>query len=292
MTDNPALHRHSERRTLIFCTVGAILGLVVAGVGLFTAQGTRIAGVPPEDIATVNQVPVLMSDYVAALQASEGVELDKATPAQKRKVLAQLIREELYVQRGVELGLPSDVIEVRQALVSAVEGQQGVDAAATQPDEATLRAFYRNHRERYTGEGTLALNDLVAPSLAQAQAVASALRRGQGVEEVMRSHGLRRSSKMADGEEFYFAARLHLGDRLFEVARALRAGQVSEPLTMRDGVHLLAVSHNSLPLVSPYDQVRDRVLADYRRDKVARMQGGADAYLRKRADIQIAPGFE
>jgi hypothetical protein len=81
--DNP-LARHSERRSIILCAIGAVGGLIVAGAGLFTAQGTRIAGVPAEDVAMVNQVPILMSDYIANLRAAEGVGLDRATSAEEK----------------------------------------------------------------------------------------------------------------------------------------------------------------------------------------------------------------
>ena len=287
-----AAYRHSEKRTLILCAIGAVVGLGVAGAGLFTAQGTRISGVPAEDVATVNQTPLLMSDFVTQLQVSEGVSLGAATPQQKRMILDQMIREELYVQRGIELGLQNDVTEVRQALVGAVEGQQSVDASATQPEEAVLRDFYARRSAQYSSEGHLTLTDLIAPSMAQAAAAVAALRAGSPVAEVVARIQLKASGKMTDGEEYYFAARLHLGERRFDVARGLNSGQVSNPVVMPDGVHVLVVTKNELPVVSPYDEVRDRVLADYRANKVARMQSGADAYLRKRADIQIAPGFE
>lgn len=276
----------SERRSLVLCAVGALAGLVVAGAGLFTAHGTRIAGVPPEDVALVNQVPILMSDFDAQLRAIDNVGLDHATPQQKRQILSEMIREELYVQRGIELGVQADVIEVRQALVGAVEAQQAIDANAAQPDEAALHAWYARNRARYAGEGTLELADLIAPSQAQAGAAVAALRAGKPAQ------GVHSSSKVDDGQEFYFAAQLHLGDRLFAVAQGLRAGQVSDPVAMPDGWHILVVRSNQPPVPPAYEQVRDRVLADVRADKVARMQAGADAFLRRRADIQIAPGFE
>ena len=278
----------SERRSLILCGVGAVAGLLVAGAGLFTAQGTRIAGVPPEDVAIVNQSPILMSDYVAQLRALYDVGLDRATPEQKRHTLDTMIREELYVQRGIELGAQNDVVEVRTALVGAVEGQQAVDASAQQPTEEALRDWYRARAGRYANEGVMTVTDYRAPTLDRARAAVAALRAGRPAS----AQGLTATGRAGAGEEFYFAARIHLGARLFAAARVLRDGQVSDPIITPDGVHLLVKTRNRPPTPQPYDQVREQVLADYRADKVARMQAGADRFLRRRADIQIAPGFE
>jgi hypothetical protein len=49
---------------------------------------------------------------------------------------------------------------------------------------------------------------------------------------------------------------------------------------------------NQQPVAEEYSQARDRVLADYRADKVARMRAGTDRFLRERADVQIAKGFK
>ena len=179
----------SEKRSLILCAIGAVAGLIVAGAGLFTAQGTRIAGVPPEDVAIVNQVPILMSDYVSQLTALYGVGLDKATTAEKRKALDTMIREELYVQRGIELGSQNDVVEVRTALVGAVEGQGAVDADAAQPTEAALRDFYRARAETYANEGVMTVTDYRASDLGQAQAAVAAIRAGQPVFAAVAAHG-------------------------------------------------------------------------------------------------------
>ncbi len=281
----------SEQRSLILCGVGAVAGLLVAGAGLFTAQGTRIAGVPPEDVAIVNQVPILMSDYTQQLNALYGHGLAQATATEKRKTLDTMVREELYVQRGIELGLQNDVVEVRTALVGAVEGQQAVDADATQPTEADLHDFYRARAATYADEGVMTVVDYRAPGIDAAHAAVSAIRGGQPVAAAVLAYGLKDTGRTSDGEEFYFAARLHLGPRLFAAARALGNGQVSGPVTMPDGVHLLAMTRNVRPTPQPYDRVRETVLADYRADKVARIQAGADQFLRKRADVQIAPGY-
>ena len=132
---------HNERRSLTLCAVAAVLGLAIAGVGLFNARGTRIAGVPPEDAAVVNRSPILLSDYVAQLQALYNVSPSQATPAQKRATLNSMIREELYVQRGIELGLQNDFMEVRNSLVSAVEAPAGNRRQCDRPHGAGTPRF-------------------------------------------------------------------------------------------------------------------------------------------------------
>ncbi|HEX7872535.1 MAG TPA: peptidylprolyl isomerase [Sphingobium sp.] len=282
-----AFSQPNARRSLLLCAGGALLGLAIAGFGLFTAEGTRTGSVPAEDVALVNQVPILMSDYVQQVRVLYDVSLAQATPAQRRQVLGDMIREELYVQRGIELGMQADTIEVRQALVSAVEAQAQADAVMAQPDEAQLRAFYAANRARYADEGVIELDEYVLPGGDAAGAVA-ALRKGASPATL----GLRRTERMTDGEEYYFAARIHLGDALFAAARALDAGQVSDPVPAKDGAHILIVRRNSKPQPHAYAEVRDRVLNDYIASQAKTLTAGNERFLRKRADVAIQRGFE
>ena len=284
------LDQPSARRSLLLCGAGAVIGLALAGFGLFSAQGTRTFAVPPEDAATVNNVPILMADLVDQLRTLYDVPLAQATPAQKQKVLNDMIREELYVQRGVELGLPSDDIDVRQALVGGAEAAVSQDAMTSRPSDAELHAWYDEHQGTYAGEGQMTVQDFVLPQgvdpTGAALAVA-ALRNGS----TPASAGLKRSGRVADGSEFYFAAKIHLGDALFETARTLGDGQVSDPVVQPDGVHVLVMQRNQQPLPVRYEDAEDRVLRDFLAAKVARLQVGNERFLRTRADIKVAPGL-
>ena len=287
MTKSP--DERAARRSLLLSALGAMLGLVIAGVGLFTAKGTRTAAVPPEDVALVNAVPILMSDYLIQLRALYDVSLRDATPQQRGKVLDDMIQEELYVQRGVELGLQSDTIEVRTALVGAVEAQIAADATTAQPDETELQAFYRAHIGSYATEGLMALDDfLLTPMAREPSAAAAALRQGVAAAQL----GLVRTSTMTDGEEFYFAARIHLGETLFACASRLRAGEVSAPVTTGDGVHLLVMNSNKPPVPRSYEEARGKVLQDFIDDQTKALAAGNARFLRKRADIVVASGFQ
>ncbi|MDB5686967.1 MAG: peptidyl-prolyl cis-trans isomerase [Rhizorhabdus sp.] len=290
-----SLSSPSARRSLILCGTGAIVGLAIAGLGLFTAKGTRTSVVPAEDVAVVNQVPILMSDYVTQIRALYEVPLSGASAAQKKQVLDDMIREELYVQRGVELGMQADTIEVRTALVGAVEAQAAADATMAQPDEGQLRAWYQAHLATYADEGTMTLDEYVRPGADQAKAAAAVvaeLRKAGASPAAAAGLGLRRTARMTDGEEFYFAARIHLGDRLFALAKGLKAGAVSEPVPQPDGLHILVMRHNDSPLPRPFAEVRDRVLADYIGAQAKLLTAGNERFLRKRADIVVQKGFE
>ncbi len=277
----------SPRRSFVLMGLGAIAGLILAGYALFTAKGTSTLLVPPEDVALVNQQPISRIDYIAQLQTLYGVDMTEATPEQRQKVLNDMVREELFVQRGKELDVASVDPDTRTAMVNAVEQMAAADAMSAQPSEAKLHAYYAAHRDHYAREGRMTLRDLVFASPDDAAQAVQALNAGQSPDDVAVRHNGRDSGKVS-GEEFYFAAKIHLGDTLFEDALALRDGVVSQPITQPDGVHVLAMVHNVAPVPTDFAAARDQVLNDYRNDAIKRVTAQDETFLRKRANILVA----
>ena len=62
------ISKPSVRRSMILLASGALIGLAIAGYGLFTAKGTRSRTVPPEAVALVNQRQILRSDFMTQTQ--------------------------------------------------------------------------------------------------------------------------------------------------------------------------------------------------------------------------------
>lgn len=285
-------------RALIICGAGAIIGLGIAGFGLFTAKGTVTRVVPPEDIALVNQRPILETDYTAQLETQFNVPLAQATREQKQTVLHDMIREELYVQRGLELDMPATDPDTRTALVAAVEQQAAADAASSPPTDAQLHAFYDAHKDKYSADGRMTLHDLVLASHAiddagkQAmQSAAGELRGGAPLDVVMKKYGLAESGKV-NGEEFYFAAQIHLGDTLYHVAEGMATGQVSDVVSVPDGPHVLVMVQNRPPVPESYDVARENIASDYKRDLTTKLQTDEENYLRAKAEILIRPDYQ
>ena len=278
-----------SRRSFIFMGSGALLGLLMAGYSLFTARGTSTLAVPPEDVALVNQQPISRSDYLQQLQTLYGVDLGHATAEQRRRVLDDMIREELFVQRGKELDVASTDPDVRSAMVNSVEQEIAADALTAQPSETQLRSYYAAHRARYASEGVMNVRDYVfAPSDSKAAVeAAAALRSGVPGAAVLAKWRASDSGKTAD-DEFYFAAKIHLGDALFEAAKDLPDGGVSAPIERADGIHVLHMLKNKKPVPFEYAAARDQALTDFRNEAIGHLRTGDEGFLRKRANVLIA----
>jgi len=261
----------------------------MAGYSLFTARGTSTLIVPPEDVALVNQQPISRSDYLQQLQTLFGVDLAHASREQRQKVLNDMIREELFVQRGRELDVASTDPDVRAALVNAVELEIAADAVTAQPTEHQLHDYYTRHHERYASEGIMSVRDYVfAPGeAAAAAAAAEALKLAAPTPALLARLHATDSRKVAD-EEFYFAAKIHLGETLFEIARHLADGEVAAPVAGADAIHVLYMFKNKTPAAFDFAAARDQVLSDYRNDAIGHLRTGDEAFLRKRANVLIA----
>jgi hypothetical protein len=279
----------NNARSFLALAAGVLTGLILAGYSLFTARSTSTLIVPAEDVALVNQQPLSRADYLALLQTLYGVDLSHATPEQRRRVLDDMIREELFVQRGKELDVASTDPDVRSALVNAVELEIAENAITSQPSEAALRQFYETHHDRYVSEGVMRVRDLVFPASALAdlptepRALKSVIADAQALA---RLNG--RDSGRTKGDEFYFAAKIHLGDQLFEIARDLKDGMVSKPIRLADEIHVLDMQTNKHPVPFEFNAARAQVLSDYRSQAIDRMKSSGEAFLRKRANVAIA----
>jgi hypothetical protein len=292
--------RVNPLRSMICFGLGAAIGLGIAGFGLFTAKGTVTHAVPPENLALVNQRPILRTDFIAQAETELGKPFAEATIEERLKVLDEMLREELFVQRGLELDFPGTDPDTRAALVAAVEQQVVADVTTHQPADAELQKYFEANRANYATEGTMVLHNLLLAkaasggpaALATAQKAAEALRAHTPLDVVVKTYGLRELvPDHASDEQFYFAQRIHLGEPLYQQALTLNDGDVSEPTAAQDGVHIVQMIKNTKPLPLTFDRVRSQVLNDYVMGEKKRLEDADLQYLRDKADILIADDY-
>jgi len=287
------------RRSLTLLAIGAITGLAIAGYGLFTAQGTATRTIPAEAIATVNGRLILRTDFVTQVQTQFGVPFSDSTTAQRQRVLDDMVAEELMVQRGLDADLASYDPEVRQALVNGVELQIFADVLARQPTEEQLKEYYAKDKAKYVRDGIMQVRDLVVPAASgqapqTAEQAVAALRKGTALEAVMKQYGLQDSRKLLDsghvdtGDVFDFSAKARLDPQVFAVAEKLGAGQISDPVAAADGMHVVVMIKRDPPRQRDYDEVRNEVWTDLKKEAQDTVRAGNLKYLAGKATIMIA----
>jgi parvulin-like peptidyl-prolyl isomerase len=288
------------RRSLLIFALGTTLGLAVAAYGLFSAAGTRIAGVPAEDVALVNGRHILRSDFITQVQLETSLPYEMTTSAQRRKVLDEMLDEELLVQRGLEVDLAASDPDVRMAEVMGVQLQIDADVLAQAPGEEELEKYYEAHRDKYNGEGIMAFRDFIirpAPEMseemavAKAKAAADAFRMGRDSNDVAASFDLKDSGKIERGDVFDFAVKLKLPPALYEAAQKLKPREASEPIKDGTDIHVILMEKRLAGAERSFAQVRDAVLQDFKKEATARVEAANLSYLKSKADIQLAPEF-
>jgi hypothetical protein len=181
---------------------------------------------------------------------------------------------------------------VRAALVNAVDQEVAAEAMSRTPTEKQLKDFYEQHKAKYSTEGIMLVHDLVPANgvIIPAEAV-EALRQGKALTEVLLKSGLKESGRVKD-DEFYFAAKIHLGDSLYDAALKLDNGEIAYPVTV-DGIqHLLVMERNRRPVALDFVKARAEVSSDYLKDVAKRAQAGEEEFLARRATIRVAPEYQ
>ncbi len=291
------------QRSLALPAAGIAVGLAVACFGLFRPARPPLTAVPPGYVALINQKGILTSDFIAQTESETGAEFSDATAAERRKVLHEMIDEELLVQRGVVLDLPETTTEVRDTMAAAVNAQVVAPLLALAPTEAQLHAFYDTHRLKYTTGGTMIVHDLVLhyggdqdadQSLPQAEEDAAEavyqLRSGASVDYIKEHFGFVDSGRMDNTEQLDFAAKIHLGAKLYQIAETLGNGEVSDPIVDTDGIHVLMMESRQQPSIADFSVARTQVYSDYRQAEFQRATQENLQILRSESQILLAPG--
>ena len=287
-------------RSLALFALGTALGLGIAGYGLFNAPGTRIAGVPPEDVALINGRHILRSDFITQTQLETSLPFAQTTAAQRRKVLNDMINEEILVQRGLEVDLAASDPDVRMAMVTGVQLQVDADILALEPSDEVLQKYYAEHINKYSGEAILALRDFVirpsedvpqAEAMTKAKQAAEAFRKGGATDNIAATFGLMDSGKIDRGDTFDFAVKIKLEPALYQAATKLEAHQSSDPIVVGGLIHVVMMEKYDRPAKRTFANVRDAVMQDFKRDEQTRVEQANLQYLKSKADIQLAPEF-
>lgn len=245
----------------------------------------------------------------------------------KREALDLLIDQELLWQEAQRRGLLADAAAVDEAAAALRRGfasdesfaarlrTEGYDAAsyrthlhrmlsarrvleqasdAVSVDEAAIRDFYRANEAGFEQPEQRRLRHLVLPlgdgidAAAQRARVAALRERlagGADFATLAREHSAGASA--AQGGDIGFVQRDELTPPLSQAAFALREGEVSAPVELPDGLHLIRVEATVPARRVGLDEARERIRAHLLAQRAAQAREAVLKQLRAQARIEV-----
>jgi len=274
----------------------ALLGLLIALIGATPRDRDVLSEAGA--IAKINDRHIDRTEFAAAYQALLADKNKAPTQGDKALVLDRLIEEELLVQRGIEIGLLDGDATVRKAVAMAVIefvlAQQGSDALS----ERALKNFYEDNKQRFAPASRLQVAQIFVPyaedsdkqaEIALLDDIRQALRRGDDFQAVAAGYGteilpplprvMLTPAKMKD----------YLGPDLTAAAARLPKGSISDALAGPTGWHFLKIIRNQQGRAPAFETIRPQIIDAMRRANDDEALRDYLDWLRKRADIVLAP---
>lgn len=230
-----------SRRSHWLLIAGLLAGVALAAFGLLARPKPAL---PQGAVARVNDHLILRDNWLRAVAAVAAERRAPLTDDDRRHILERLVDEELLVQHGVALGLVEQDARLRSTMVSEVMLAATSGANAASFDEAALRRFYDEHRDLFAPADRLRVKawrlDAEEKFLPYEPAVPDALLPPAKLEA-------------------------YLGPDLVAQALALQAGQLTAPSASNGGRVVVQLLEKKLGAPPPFEQVRDEVRNEARR---------------------------
>jgi hypothetical protein len=262
--------------------LGALLGLVAAGVGLLNRPPSTLA-LPDGALARVNDVIISHERYVRTLARTENAGNRDAIDLDM-DLLDRLIDDELLVQRAITLGMAQSDLVVRQAVIDSLVASITAEADAASPSDEEMTEYLHQNANRFSYTARIWLDVWQSDSESIAQEFIQRLRNDADVVadgDIQSMVDLPASLIPTD------TAANYVGPSIVAATANMPTG--SSAVFARRGQWLVVrLRGKELSAVTDLSLIRNRVLISYRRNLA---QASLTQYvneLRQRADITVS----
>ena len=238
---------------VVFLAIGAALFAVYAWVG--------DAPPPAQD-----QIVLTPDDEVWIAQQFETTWCRPPTEDEANALMDGYVRQEVMVREAVALGLDQNDAVIRQRLQQKMEFLLNAAAESLEPTDAELMSFLQDHPDKFAVQPRLAFEQVYlgdSPTDADVQSTLAALENGQAPET------LGQRTLLAPATALLSPGGLNgsFGPGVFERAWPLPDGLWSGPIQTGYGLHLVRVTNRETGHVPGLDEIRDKVLTQWRLTK-------------------------
>ncbi len=173
---------------------------------------------------------------------------------------------------------PQEFTRPEQVSIEYLELDLDELASGIEVDDQTLREYYESHKASYARPEERRASHILIPldedadekAVAEAQAKAEALirriREGESFADVARKESGDPGSAKEGGDLGWFGKGV-MEPAFEEAAFSLKKGEISEPVRTAFGFHIIEVTGIKPGGVPAFEEIRERVAADYRREQ-------------------------
>lgn len=279
-------------RSLYLLGAGALMGIGLAFYGLVSDEVARRDALGASVAAKVNDRLISREAYRTHLDRLAADKRNAMTADDRAHVLERIIEEELLIQRGVEIGLVSRERAVRAAIVQAMVNAIIADTLTMDVPESDLIDFYDKNGRYFVGAAQIHIRSLLirkgddaSVSYKRAAAAHQALLDGASVADVRTQYGDAQIVRAPDSLLPAAKLRDYVGPTVLSAALLLDAGDVSDIVETPTAYHLFRVIGMERAAIPPLDQVREQVVAEFRKRAGDQALRDYLEWLKTRADL-------
>jgi peptidyl-prolyl cis-trans isomerase C len=238
--------------------------VLLVALGLSAGCGTRQSSDPA--ILSLGDQAVRRSEFERHVSALEQQGATRLDPKVRAALLERFLEERVVVLEARARGLLSaqSTPEQEEAAARKVLADEGLTGVEVRDDE--VAAYYEAHREELQSPETVALRQILVPTLNEARDVRRRLQKDPRSFPVLAQTVSRGPEASAGGVMGRFS-RGQLPPDLERAAFALAPGRISEPVPTPFGYHVLRLDEKQPSRQPTLEESRDEIRSRLRREK-------------------------
>jgi parvulin-like peptidyl-prolyl isomerase len=262
------------KTSLRLLAAGVGLGAVLVGFNLFAIAPSNPSELSPGVAALVNGQAISMEEYGRVIASYEADHREPTTAADRARLLDRLVEEELLVQRGIAVDLPTHDESVRSVLVQSMIASTLAEAQALEPEERDLLAYYQANQAFFTLAPQLHVRAYRFSSFIDAQAAKTDMSQLPTPDRLV-PDGLLPSLKLRE----------YLGPTVLQKTLELNPGDISQPIDGPSGILLIELVDKLPGSVAAYEDIKIQVASAYQTARDEKALRETIDRLKKEADI-------
>jgi hypothetical protein len=206
-------------------------------------------------------------------------------------IVEKRIEEEVFYQEALKMNLDHNDEIIKRRLAQKMQFLSNDISTMVQPKDDELKSYYSKHPDKYIAEAKYTLYQVFFSPDQREDFKGDANRILEQIKNVSFEQALQMGDEISLPNYFESTSAFHLSRQMgneFTVAISdLKTGTWQGPISSGYGVHLIFIEAKLDPQLTPFDDVRNKVLEDYNHEHQKEVKASILSELEKNYQIEF-----